>query len=452
MLSILLSVFGILFTILFVIGTHEYAHFLVARLFKVKVLRFSIGFGKTLFSWRDKHNTEYVFALIPLGGYVKMLDEREGKVAAEALPYAFNRQSFYKKCLIVLAGPCMNILCALGLYWLIMVIGFTTIKPIIGSIAPHSIAAMSGLKPQQIITHVDGHPTLTWTSVLLRLIAHVGNHDHLQLQVISSEQQVSHHALDLSQWQLNALTPDPLGSLGIMPFMPTIPLTIGVVADASPASQAKLQVGDTILAINNQPLKSFGELTHYVNAHPLATIILSIKRNEKIIQVPVTLASKQSFFFKKTGYLGIAPELSSTQKWFHHIQYSPLAAIPKAYQALYDLIYFNVVVFGKLITGKLSLQSLGGPITIFEGASDAFHLGLLSFINFLAFLSVAVGVINLFPIPGLDGGHILIYCIEAIIRRPLPDHIILNIYRLGFLLILFIFIQAITNDLLRLFH
>src|SRR5579883_362090 len=242
MLQLLISILGILITILFVVGTHEAAHFSVAKLLGVKVLRFSIGFGKTLLRFHDKKGTEYVLALIPLGGYVKMLDENEGQVSPEELPLAFNRQPFYKKFLIVLAGPACNLVCALILYWLIFVIGFVTIKPIIGEITPHSIAAAGGLKPNQQIVSINGQTTSTWPSIMLRLVASIGSPTPVKMETKNSDEKLETHYLDLSQWQINGLNPDPMASLGLTPYEPPIPLIIGVMAKNSKALTSKLKI------------------------------------------------------------------------------------------------------------------------------------------------------------------------------------------------------------------
>lgn len=360
MISTIISILAILATIFFVIGTHEWAHYYTARLLGVKVLRFSIGFGKTLIRWQGKTGTEYVLALIPLGGYVKMLDEREGNVSSSERHQAYNNQPYYKKFLIVLAGPAMNLFCAAALYWIIFMIGFSTIRPIIGDVSPQSIAAQAGLKAHQEITQIDGENTRSWNGILLRLLTHLGNQDTVQITTPNNV-----YYLNLADWHMDELTPDPLTSLGITPLVPAIPL----------------------------------------------------KMPPNIIQ---------------------------------HIQYSPLAAMPEAWRQVKDLTYFNFMLFGKLITGKISLQSLGGPITIYQSAGSALNMSILAFLGFLAFLSISIGVINLLPIPGLDGGHLLIQTVEAVIRRPVSEKVLLNLYRAGFFLIIFVMVQALVNDLLRL--
>lgn len=451
MLYLLIAIIGIIFTILFVVGTHEAAHFGMAKLLGVKVLRFSIGFGKSIFSWRDKSGTEYVFAWIPLGGYVRMLDETEGNVPPEELPYAYNRQPFYKKFLIVLAGPAINIFCALVLYWFIFVIGFVSVKPVIGTITPHSIAADAGLKTNQVITAIDNHATNTWVNIIFRLIIHVGNKDHVKIETTTlAGQSPKTYYLNMRDWHVDGLNPDPLGSLGVKPYEPALPLVIGAIKPDSPATLAKLQIGDKILAIDKQPIKNWEQLITRVSENPEKTIVFSIERQHKKMQVPVTLGYHRSLTFKKIGYLGISPTFNWPKEFLHKIQYTPFNAIFAATEEAYNLTYFNFLLFGKLITGKLSFQSLGGPIMIFESAGDALNAGFIAFIGFLAFLSIAIGVINLLPIPGLDGGHLAIQIIEFIIRKPLSMRVVLFLYRLGFALLIFILLQALANDIMRL--
>lgn len=452
MLHLVISILGILITIFFVIGTHEAAHFLTARLLGVKVLRFSIGFGKALWRWHDKTGTEYVLALVPLGGYVKMLDQSEGEVPKEELHLAYNNQPFYKKFLIVSAGPLTNIFCAFVLYWLIFIIGFTTVKPLIGSVTPGSIAAQAGLKANQEIVKADDGSVSAWTGFMLRLISHAGDNDQMTMAVMNTgDHKIEQHTLDLATWQLNGLTPDPLTSIGITPYMPDIPLIIGKMTANSPATAANLRIGDKLMTVNNQPIKTWDVLIDMIIAHPDETMTFTVERDNKMITLPVVIGHKTNILFKKSGYLGIGPNFTLPKEMLREVKYGPLAAIPQAWDEIYDFTYFNFLLVGKLITGKLSMESLGGPITIFDTAGDALNIGLVSFLSFLAFLSVSIGVINFLPIPGLDGGHLFIQIVELIIRRPVPEKIMLGLYRLGFMLILFVLVVAVVNDLMRLY-
>lgn len=451
-MNILVSILGILLTIFFVIGTHESAHFIVARLLGVKVLRFSIGFGKTLFRWHDKKGTEYVFALIPLGGYVKMLDETEEAVPANELPFAYNRQPFYKKFLIVLAGPFANIFCAFILYWLIFMIGFVTIKPIIGTIAPRSIAAEAGIKPNQEIISIDNKHITSWTGVLFRMMAHLGNQDNLTIETEGIRDNKKYlYTLDLSNWHMNELNPDPLASLGITPYEPNIPLIIGVIASKSPASLSQLSVGDKIIALNKIKVQRWDDVIATIYKQPNKLVNITVDRHGKIINVPVMIGYQRDLFFQQHGWLGIAPSFHWPEELLRKIQYGPAAALLHAWYEINDFTYFNLILFGKMFTGKLSLQSLGGPITIFESAGSALNSGILAFIGFLAFLSISIGIINLLPIPGLDGGHLFIQLIEFIIRRPVPERYLIILFRLGFIFIIFVLLQALVNDILRMY-
>ncbi len=451
MLHLFISIAGVILTILFVVGTHEAGHFLVARAVGVKVLTFSIGFGKTLFRWHDKSGTEYVVAMIPLGGYVRMLDETEDLVAENERHRAYNQQPYYKKFMIVAAGPFTNFVCAFALYWLIFTLGFVTARPVIGAITPHSIAAEAGLKPSQEIHSIDQQETLTWTKVLFKLLKHTGSQDHLTIDTtdLKSKQQQS-YTLDLSNWKMDDLTPDPLISLGITPYEPPIKLEIGYLRKDSPADKAKLAIGDKLIAINHVNIKDWLDIMKAVQPHPDQTLVFTVERAGKKMDLPVLIGSERNWKLQKTGILGIGPAVIMPEAYQVKIQYSPLAAIPKAIEETFEFAKFNLILFGKMLTGKLSLASLGGPITIFDSAGDSLNYGFLPFISFLAFLSISIGVINILPIPGLDGGHLFLQTIEAITRRAIPENIVILLYRMGFLFLIFIMIQAFINDLLRL--
>lgn len=450
MLNILVFIFAIFITIFFIIGFHEFGHFITARLLGVKVLRFSIGFGKALYTWHSKKGTEYIFAAIPLGGYVKMLDETEGKVDTNDLPFAFNRQPLYKKCLIVAAGPVFNFLLAIMLYWLLFVIGFTTIVPLVGSTTPHSIAAIAGMQPQEEIIRIKGKPTNNWTAVTIHLLETIGEKTQIPIttQVRGTSVQ-KNYLLDLTNWHLDNLKPDPLNSLGIIPYEPEIPAIIGAIQTDSPATKANLQIGDKIISINQVPMKDWMQVITLIAKHPQETLFFNIERKGKMIPLPVKMGTKRSLFSSSHGYLGISPDFQWPPDLVRNNQYGPLSALYHASQDTRDFINLNFIMLKKMVTGKISLQSLGGPITIFEGAGNSLNTGILPFLNFVAFISIAIGVINVIPIPGLDGGHLLIYFIEFIIKRPVSPRTQELMFRLGFIALIVLAIQAITNDLMR---
>jgi len=456
LLELILSIIGILLTIFIVVGVHEGAHFMAARLLDIKVLRCSIGFGKALYTWHDKKGTEYVLAPIPLGGYVKLLDESEGPVKDSEKHLAFNRQSIYKRFTVVAAGPLSNLIMAFFLYWIIFLVGFQTTIPIIGNVNPHSIASHAGLQTMQEIVSIDGHPTQTWSAVSLRLIEHVGDEDQTRFEVKHfTPNQKDHagssttHILNLTDWQMNELTPDPLSSIGIAPYEPEVPLIIGKMKEGSPAAISELQLNDKILAVDGKSIRTWEQLLLSLDKKPDQELRFTVERNKKEMHVMVKLGHHRDLLLRKHGFLGISPDFLMPDYLMHKIQYGPLEASIHAFKEVTQLSYLNLLLFGKLLTHKLSLYSLGGPITIFESAGSAFQYGALAFLGFLAFLNVALGIINFFPIPGLDGGHLLFQSIEVVLRRPLSMHVQLFLYKLGFIFLILLVVQALTNDVLR---
>lgn len=450
MLNILISIIAIIITIFFIIGFHEFGHFITARLLGIKVLRFSIGFGKAIRRWHDKKGTEYVLAAIPFGGYVKMLDENEGNVPEHELHLAFNRQPLYKKFLVVAAGPLFNFILAIVLYWLLFVIGFVTLVPLIGGTTPHSIAAMAGIQPEEEITSIKGHATTNWTSVTIRLFENIGEKVQIPMTTqVRGTSTTKKYVLDLTNWHLDNLKPDPLESLGIIPYEPNIPAIIGTIEPHSPASQSKLEVSDKIISINKLPMKNWLDVITTIAAHPHETLIFKVQRKEHELSFPVTIDAKSILWSKEQGYLGVAPHYKLPADLLRQNQYPPISALYKATENVADFINLNFLMLGKMITGKISFQSLGGPITIFEGAGTSLNTGILPFLSFIAFISIAIGVINILPIPGLDGGHILIYIIEFIIRRPIAQRTQELMFRLGLIALIVLAIQALANDIMR---
>jgi regulator of sigma E protease len=452
MLSILVSFIGILITILLVVGIHEFGHFIVAKWSGIKVLRFSIGFGKALYTWHDKSGTEYVLAAIPLGGYVKMLDDEEDEVPAADKHLAFNYQPFYKKFAVIAAGPISNFVLAFFIYWLLFVIGFVSVAPVIGSVEPNSIAANAGLQAQQEIVQVDNKETHGWMNVIIHLLSRAGDQSFLSLQVKNRD--ANHttklYSLNLANWHMSDLRPDPLKSIGITPYEPVIPAILGKVLKGSPAEKSGLLVGDQITAINGKAAGDWYAMLDLFSDKPYQKLIFTIKRGQKTVTLPVTIGAKYSFFHQPYGYLGMAPAFEWPKEFLRLNKYGPIDAISHAGADVKMFTDMNFIVFGKILTGKISLESLGGPITIFQSAGTALNNGVLSFLSFLAFLSIAIGVINILPIPGLDGGHMFFQIIELIRRKPLEPRAQILFYRFGMILLLLLMVQALVNDLLRL--
>jgi len=451
LLNILISIVGIFVTLILIIGIHEFGHFLAARLLGIKVLRFSIGFGRALWSRYDKKGTQYVIAAIPLGGYVKMLDNNENRVAQDELHLAFSHQPFYKKFIVVIAGPLANLILAFVLYWTLFMMGFTSIAPIIGQVTPHSIAANAGIKPNSEIISIDNIPTSSWMGVIIRILSRTGDTNKMQVQLKPIDNNaIQKYQLDLANWHMDNLKPDPLASLGLQPYEPEIPAIISEVAANSPAAKANLKIGDKILALNGKKITHWLELAIEIDKHPAENLHLMIERDNKILTLNIMTDYHRDFLFKKHGFLGISPYFKWPEKFLRNNQYGPIAAFQHAWQNTYDFTYLNFSIMGKLLTGKVSLQSLGGPISIFQTAGTALNQGITPFLSFLAFLSISIGIINIFPIPGLDGGHLLFQTIEAVLKQPIPPRILELCYRLGLIFLFLLIFQSIINDLLRL--
>ncbi|MES2218602.1 MAG: RIP metalloprotease RseP [Pseudomonadota bacterium] len=449
MLNLLISLIGIVITILLVVGIHETGHFLVAKWSNIKVLRFSIGFGKALFTWHDKSGTEYVLAAIPLGGYVKMLDEDEDNVPESEKHLAFNRQPFYKKFAVIAAGPISNFVLAFIIYWLLFVVGFVSIAPVVGNVTPHSIAEQAGIKPQQEIIQLDGKEVHSWMNIIIQLLSGVGDRFTMDM-TIKDKKTVKTVNLNLTNWHMDNLRPDPLLSIGITPFEPVIPNVIGKVVSNSPAAHGGILSGDQITAINGKATNDWYALINVFMDKPNQTLMFSVKRNNKMMVLPVKIGVKRSYWLQSYGYLGMAPAFEWPKELLRVNQYGPVAALGHAWQDVAMFTNMNFMVFRKILTGKISLESLGGPITIFENAGTALNNGVMSFLSFLAFLSISIGVINILPIPGLDGGHLFFQVIELIRRKPLEERALTLFYRFGMIFLLLLMVQALVNDLMRL--
>jgi len=446
MQQLFLSIIAFLITITVVVGIHEFGHFIVARLCGIKVLRFSVGFGKKLFSFTDKKGTEYRVSMIPLGGYVKLLDENEEPVVAQELHLAFNRRPVYQRAMVILAGPLLNFVFALAVFWLMFIIGFTSVKPIIGSVIPNSIAKTAGLKSQQEIVAIDTHQTPDWASVLIRIFFRIGSKNSIRIMAKLPKESIGkNYQLDLFNWQINELRPDPLKSLGIIPYSPYVPAIIGAQLD-----HHQLQIGDKILAVNQKTINNWHELVKQIKSHPDQELLFKIQRNDKIMQIKIKIGHKYISLTKKEGFLGVMPKFQWPEKFINHNKYTSWPALTHAFKRILVFTKLNLVLIGKMIVGDFSVRGLAGPLTIFTTAGHAFYLGLITFLGFLGFISATIGLFNLLPIPGLDGAHICYFIIEAIIGRPVSMKVQILAFRLGLLIIFLIMVQAVINDVLRL--
>lgn len=446
-----ITLFYFFLALLILVVFHEYGHFQVARWCGVKVLRFSFGFGKILACWKDKKGTEYVWSLFPLGGYVKMLDETEGPVAEDEQSMAFNRQPVWKKTLIVLAGPFFNFIFAFVALWLVAIIGLKSLAPVIDQVATGSIAAKAGLSGQNEIIAVNDKPVRSWHDFQYVIMPHIGSDGVLTITAKSlSGQAAKHYLLDLKSWTLDSQKPDLLDSLGITPFLPVIPSVIGEVLADQPAAQSGLQAGDRVISVDKQAIGDWLDLVTYIKERPRQTVQIRIERKGVHKNIPVLVGAKDT----EEGVEGFLGLRSQKMHWPDHLlrteRHSPIAAVPIAFHKTVDLTKATLMLLGRLFIGQIGIENISGPVGIAKGAGDSARSGLVYYLTFLALVSISLGVLNLLPIPMLDGGHILFYIIEGVIRRPLSDEVkSISIY-MGLAALMLLMLVALFNDVSRL--
>jgi len=441
-----------LVTLGLLITFHEFGHFWVARKCGVKVLRFSIGFGKPLFQWTDKYGTEFAIAMIPLGGYVKMLDEREGEVSPDELSQAFNQKSVYQRIAIVAAGPLANFLLAVVLYSLVFGLGSTAVKPVLGNIDVNSIADKAGLKSGQVITQVDGKDVLNWTQVQLALVRRIGESGQINISAESGEGWSTEHELIIHRWQEGVKDPDPFGSLGIQPLRLPIPAIVERVLDNSAASEAGFEHGDEILKIDDQKITDWRELVEYVQQSPGKELLVSVARQGQRIDINLVPDAKENDQGELIGFMGVTPQaVTWPDEYLVTTEYGVFGSVFMGIQKTWDMSVLTLESIWKMIVGLISVENISGPITIAKVAGDSVSYGLVPFLSFLAYVSVSLGVLNLLPIPVLDGGHLVYYLIELARGKPLSQSVQEMGLRLGVALIGSLMIFAVFNDISRWF-
>ncbi|WP_194857999.1 sigma E protease regulator RseP [Citrobacter freundii] len=450
MLSILWNLAAFIVALGVLITVHEFGHFWVARRCGVRVERFSIGFGKALWRRTDKLGTEYVIALIPLGGYVKMLDERAEPVAPELRHYAFNNKTVGQRAAIIAAGPIANFLFAIFAYWLVFIIGVPGVRPVVGEITPNSIAAQAQIQPGTELKAVDGIETPDWDAVRLQLVAKIGD-EHTTLSVAQfGSNQRQDKTLDLRQWAFEPDKEDPVSSLGIRPRGPQIEPVLSEVQVNSAANKAGLQAGDRIVKVNGQPLTQWMTFVTLVRDNPDKPLALDIERQGSSLSLTLTPDSKQ-VNGKAEGFAGVVPKVIPLPDEYKTVrQYGPFSAVLEASDKTWQLMKLTVSMLGKLITGDVKLNNLSGPISIAQGAGMSAEFGIIYYLMFLALISVNLGIINLFPLPVLDGGHLLFLAIEKLKGGPVSERVQDFSYRIGSILLVLLMGLALFNDFSRL--
>ncbi|MGY6277054.1 RIP metalloprotease RseP [Methylomonas sp. MgM2] len=437
------------------VAFHELGHFWVARKMGVKVIRFSIGFGKKLWSYqRSPEQTEFVISAVPLGGYVKMVDEREGEVEPADLPYAFNRQSVAVRTAIVAAGPLFNLILAMFLFWLVMVIGELGIRPILGKVESGTLAAEAGFQAGDEILSVNQKSTPTWTLALDELFsAAIGGERDIVIDVKTVDDEQKFRVINLQDEDVKS--PEVLNErLGFKPWMPKIKPIIGKLLDNGSAKQAGLQAGDLIVSADGQPITEWQQWVEFVQARPEIPIHVVVERNDVRTELQLTPRKEEQEDGKVIGKIGAGVEIPDDLMNSIQIEYSltPIAAIPAAFQRTWFYAVSTLKMIGKMFIGTASVENLSGPISIAQYAGQSAQIGFTAFLKFLGLVSVSLGVLNLLPVPVLDGGHLLFYAVEAIKGSPVPDRLQLYFQHVGMFLLISLMALALFLDLGRLIH
>ncbi|MBN2991658.1 sigma E protease regulator RseP [Pseudomonas cedrina subsp. fulgida] len=450
-MSALYMIVGTLVALGVLVTFHEFGHFWVARRCGVKVLRFSVGFGMPLLRWHDRHGTEFVIAAIPLGGYVKMLDEREGEVPADQLDQSFNRKTVRQRIAIVAAGPIANFLLAMVFFWVLAMLGSEQVRPVIGAVESGSMAAKAGLAAGQEIVSIDGEPTTGWGAVNLQLVRRLGESGTVNVVVREQDSTTeTPRELALDKWLKGADEPDPIKSLGIRPWRPALPPVLAELDPKGPAQAAGLKTGDRLLALDGQALGDWQQVVDLVRVRPDTKIMLKVERDGAQIDVPVTL-SVRGEAKAAGGYLGAGVKgVDWPPSMVREVSYGPLAAIGEGAKRTWTMSVLTLDSLKKMLFGELSVKNLSGPITIAKVAGASAQSGVADFLNFLAYLSISLGVLNLLPIPVLDGGHLLFYLVEWARGRPLSDRVQGWGIQIGISLVVGVMLLALVNDLGRL--
>lgn len=442
-MSSIISFFILICILVFV---HEYGHFWAARCCGVKVIRFSIGFGKVLFRKKDKYGTEFAFSLIPLGGYVQMWngesEVNEQKIDAP-ISQSLSKKSPLQRAFIISAGPIANFIFAVIAYWTVFISGIPTLKPVVGQVIPNSIAAQANLPVEFEIKQVAGKTVLDWEEVTLALIGNLGAE---RVEVSGSNidgDYPQHFYLNLTDWKVDGTKESPLTSLGISPKNAVIKPEIAQVLPHSPAEKAGLKAQDKILTVNHQPFDWQNLVKTVQTGQP---ITLEIETSNQQKQAVEMTPEKQ----KDRYVIGITPTYEGIGEKYHTVlEYDMLTAIGKSVDKVGSLIHSIFLFIGNLITGELSLNNMSGPISMAKGAAATAEIGWVYYLSFMALISVNLGVMNLFPILPLDGGQLLLLALEAIKRKPVSEKFQLRFQQLGMLFVLSLMAFAFINDVIH---
>ncbi len=451
-MTILISIAAFVVAIGVLVTIHEYGHFWVARRMGVKVLRFSVGFGKPL--WKrvaGADRTEYVVAAIPLGGYVKMLDERDEDVPpGEDLNRAFNRQPVSRRIAIVVAGPAFNFLFAILAYWLMFMVGVSGVKPVVGEVVPASLAAEAGFQAGDRLISVGDRHTPTWELASLAILERSLEAGEVGVHVATEDGREYVRRLDLSDTR-RLLDEGPLlEKLGIEPWRPVLEPVLGDLVSGGAAERAGLQTGDRIVRSNGEPVETWQQWVAMVQARPDETLRLEVERDGRRLNVDVRTDTRE----ENGRYIGmVGAHVDFDPARFDHmrttVRHGPVESLGRGVTRTWDMTTLTLRVLWRLVLGEASVKNISGPVTIAEYAGVTAVIGLSAFLGFLAIVSISLGIINLLPIPMLDGGHLLYYVVEIVKGSPVSARVEAVGQRVGILMIAMLMTLAFYNDIMR---
>lgn len=447
-----LAAFAVVLGVLIVV--HELGHFLVARWCGVKVLRFSVGFGRVLWQRRlGRDGTEWAVSAFPLGGYVKMLDERGGEVAKTELHRAFNRQSVGKRSLIVAAGPLANFVLAILLYWVVFMYGSNELLPVLGTPPAGSPAAIAAITNGEQVRSVDGQPVATWNDLRWLLLEKAVDYETVEMELVNERGEIAFRRLALNSVAEQGWEGDALDHLGIRFFRPNVPPVIGDVVKGGPAATAGLLTGDRVVAVDGQPVVLWLDFVSIVRESGGRSLHLDIRRGDETLGfdiVPESVSERG----RAVGKIGVAvKEVPGSRREIRtFIRHGFVESGRLAVAETWNKAVFSLVMMGKMLVGEVSWKNLSGPVTIADYAGQSARLGLDYYLKFMALVSISLGVLNLLPIPVLDGGHLLYHMIEVVRRRPLSERSMEVAQQVGMSLLFALMAFAFFNDIARLFN
>ena len=457
-MTFLLTLLAAIFVLGPLIALHEWGHYIVARLCGVKVLTYSIGFGPKLFGWTSKKSgIDYRISALPLGGYVKMLDEREGEVAADELHLAFNRQHPLKKIAVVAAGPLMNFVIAIVLFWVLFMTPSEQLATKIGQVLPDTPAAIAQLPIGDKIVAIDGHDVQTWEGINYRLAGRMGETANVSVTLQSEVDKgttKTYQAPVKEFMQGAAQGKDALSSFGMIPWQPNIAPIVGDLTPDGAASRQGLKVGDRITAINDEQIKDWISATRVIRDSPETLLNFTVLRDGKQVQLSIMPQGKKDNLGNDYGQIGAMvaeSEIVIPDAYKTTVVYGPGESLVKSFQKTEQLAVMTVSSMGKMLSGMIGLENLSGPITIAKVAKQSFDISWQMVLSTAALISLSLAVLNLLPIPVLDGGHIVYYLIELIRGKPLSEGVQMVGLNIGLLLLAGFMVLAIGNDISRLF-